>query len=87
MKRILGQCTVCQKFEGKPYRASLPPPSPTFRVEESLPFAHTGVDFARPLYVKEVDRTPRKVWIFLFTCVTRAVHLDLIVDLSTPTFL
>ena len=88
MKHILGQCTTCKKFEGKPYRAPLPPPLPTFRVEESPPFAHTGVDFAGPLYVKKVGRTTRKVWICLFTCcVTRAVHLELIADLSTPTFL
>ena len=88
VKRILGQCVVCRKFEGKPYRAPLPPPLPTFRVEESPPFAHTGVDFAGPLYVKKADGTTRKVWISLFTCcVTRAVHLDLISDLSTPTFL
>ena len=88
MKRILGECTTCKKFEGKPYRAPLPPPLPTFRVEESPPFAHTGVDFAGPLYVKKVDGTTKKVWICLFTCcVTRGVHLDLVADLSTPTFL
>ena len=68
VKRILGQCTICRKFEGKPYRAPLPPPLPTFRVEESPPFAHMGVDFAGPLYVKKVDSTARKVWICLFTC-------------------
>lgn len=88
VKHILGQCTVCRRFGGKPYRAPLPPPLPTFRVEESPPFAHTGVDFAGPLYVKKTDGTTRKVWLCLFTCcVTRAVHLDLIGDLSTPTFL
>ena len=76
------------KFEGKPYKAPFPCPLHTFRVEESPPFVHTGVDFAGPLYTKVVDSTIRKVWICLFTCfVTYAVHLDLIADLSTPTFL
>lgn len=58
-----------------------------FRVEES-PFAHTGVNFAGPLHVKGIGSTTRKVWICVFTyCVTRAVRLDLIADLSTATFL
>ena len=61
VKHILGQCTICKKFEGKPYRAPLPPQLPTFRVEESLPFAHTEVDFTGPLYVKKVDHTTRKI--------------------------
>ena len=74
VKRILGQCTICRKFEGKPYRAPLPPPLPAFRGEESPLFVHTGVNFAGPLYVRKVDGTTRKVWICLFTCcMTRAV--------------
>ena len=81
VKSILGQCTICKKFQCQPYRALLPPPLPTFRVEESPPFASAGVDFAGPLYVKKVDSTIRKVCMCLFTCcVTRAVHLDLVAD-------
>ena len=88
VKCVLGHCTICRKFEGKPYQATLSLPFPTFRVEESPPFAHTGVDFTGPLYVNKVDGTLRKVWICLFTCcVTRAVHFDLMGDLSTHTFL
>ena len=87
VRRILSQFVICKRFEGKPYRAPLHPPLPAFRVEESPPFAHTGVDFAGPLYVKKSDGTTSKVWICLFTCcVTRAVHLDLVADLSTSTF-
>ena len=48
---------------------------------------HTGVDFAGPLYVKS-NHGSDKVWICLFTCcVVRAVHLDLVPDLTTPAFL
>nr|XP_006815894.1 PREDICTED: uncharacterized protein LOC102809802 [Saccoglossus kowalevskii] len=53
------------------------------------PFSVTGVDFTGALYI----RTPTscketKVYICLFTCaVTRAVHLELLPDLSTKTFL
>ena len=49
------------------------------------PFTHTGVDFAGPLYVKKVNS---KAWICLYTCcVTRAIHLELVPDLSTQTFI
>ena len=61
---------------------------PLFRVDEAPPFNYTGVDFAGPLFVKQVNNVPNKVWICLLTCcVTRAVHLDLVNDLSTPSFI
>ncbi|XP_041794473.1 uncharacterized protein LOC121607628 [Chelmon rostratus] len=45
----------------------------------------TKVDFAGPLYVKPDNK---KVYIALFTCaVTRAVHLEIVTDLSACAFL
>ena len=88
VKWIIGQCLVCRRFEGKPYCAPPPPPLQSFRVERSPPFAHTGVDFVGPLYVRRNDGTTRKIWICLFTCcVTRAVHLEVVPGLSTPAFI
>ena len=88
VKQILAKCYVCKKYKGRPYTAPLPPPLPSFRVQESPPFMYTGVDFAGPLYIKAARSSPCKVWLCLFTCcVTRAVHLDLVTDLSTPAFI
>ena len=88
VRRILHRCTVCRRFEGQPYHAPPPPPLPPFRVEEAPPFTHTGVDFAGPLYVRGEDGSSSKVWICLYTCcVTRAVHLDLVPNLSTEAFI
>ncbi len=88
VRQILGRCTVCKRFEGRPNHAPNPPPLPLLRVDEAPPFTYTGVDFAGPLYVKGANDTSSKVWISLFTCcVTRAVHLDLVQDLSAPSFL
>ena len=82
MQRLLRSCVLCRRFEGHPYR-----PLPPFRMNEAPPFSYTGIDFAGPLYLKESSTSP-KVWICLFTCcVTRAVHLDLVMDLSTPSFI
>lgn len=60
-----------------------------FRVKSAPAFAFTGLDYAGPLYVKETKKTTdKKVWICLYTCcVTRAVHLDLVPNLTPEAFL
>ena len=89
VRKLLHRCITCRKLEGPPYTAVPPPPLPEFRVTESPPFAYSGVDFAGPLYIKQDDGSESaKVWIALFTCcVTRAVHLELVPDLTAKTFL
>ena len=88
IRRIIHGCVLCKKFEGAPYKAPPPPPLPTFRVKEDPGFTHTGVDFAGPLKVRCGEGPADKVWICLFTClVTRAVHLDVVPDQSTQSFL
>ncbi|GBO38058.1 hypothetical protein AVEN_257783-1 [Araneus ventricosus] len=60
-------------------------PLPDIRVEQSAPFTIIGVDFAGPLFVKD---TNAKQYILLITCaVTRSVHLELVGDMTTDTFL
>ena len=88
VKSIIAHCVICRRFEGKPFSASLPPPLPKFRVQETRPFAHTAVDFAGPLHVKTFGTTrSSKMWVCLYTCcVTRAVHIDVVPDMSTDTF-
>ena len=90
VRKLIHQCVTCRKLEGPSYKAVPPPPLPEFRVTESPPFAYSGVDFAGPLYIKQGDLSDgsSKVWIALFTCcVTRAVHLELVPDLTAQTFL
>ena len=89
IKRILRNCLTCQRHQGKPYLPPPAPPLPTFRVNEAKPFCNAGVDFAGPLYVREtVNSVTRKVWMCLFTCcVTRAVHLDIVPDMTTEAFI
>lgn len=48
------------------------------------------VDYAGPMYVRShhKDVNGSKVWICLFTCyVTRATHLEPVLDLPTATFI
>jgi len=87
VKKILGKCVTCKKHEGGAYGAPSTAPLPEFRVTEAAPFSKVGVDFAGPLYVKGGVGSSEKVYIAVFTCcVTRAVHLDLVEDLSAATF-
>lgn len=47
----------------------------------------TGLDYLGPMYIKTTDGVT-KVWVCLFACfVTRAVYLELILDMSTEQFL
>ena len=89
IRAIIHRCTTCKKHEGAPVVGPPPPPLPEFRVKEDPAFTYTGVDFAGPLSVRKGSSGgSRKVWICLFTClVTRAIHLDIVPDLSATTFI
>ena len=65
----------------------LMPPIPTERVPTSAPFTYVGVEYFGPLFMK-VNRQTQKVWICLYTCLaTRAIHLELMNDMTTKRFL
>ena len=81
------RCLICKKIEGKAYQSPREPSLPSSRVSDAPPFTNTSIDFAGPLFVKEGDETG-KSYICLFTFAsTRAVHLELLKDLSTNMFL
>ncbi|KAL5491930.1 hypothetical protein EMCRGX_G017306 [Ephydatia muelleri] len=83
VRRQLNGCMVCKRFSSRPLSGPTAPPLPDFRVRVSPPFSCAGVDYAGPLYLKNGD----KVWICLFTCcVVRAVHLELVPDLTAIAF-
>ncbi len=54
IKKIVHQCLICKKFEGKPYLGPSPPPLPKFRLKEDPLFTYPGVDFAGPLYTSRM---------------------------------
>ena len=89
VRQLLYKCVVCRKFDGVPCRPPPPPPLPEFRVNPIPPFTYTGLDFAGPLYVKTSPLlNDNKVCICLYTCcVIRAVHLDLVPDMTAETFI
>ena len=60
--------------------------SPNFRVQESPPFSKVAVDFAGPLYAKGLKGKTR-ISPYFSCCVTRALHLELVEDLTAQSFL
>lgn len=85
VNHVLRKCIPCKKKVGQPFQLPDLPPLPKDRVSVCIPFS-TGVDYAGPHNVK-VNRQTKKMYVCLFTCATtRAVHLELVPDLSTETF-
>ena len=75
VKKTIGNCVICKKLEGKPYKVAQAADLPEFRVREAAPFSKDGVDFAGPLFAKFCKDGTDKVDIKLFSCcVTRAIH-------------
>ena len=89
IRKLIHGCVVCRKHEGRLCQGHPPPPLPEHRVRQSQPFQTTGVDFAGPLHVKISNATgSSKVWLCLYTCcTTRAVHLDLVLNMTAITFM
>ena len=82
----------CNRLESKPFRSQIKTDLPLYRVTSDFCFQSTGVDYLGPLYVKQVytenDDNMYKVEVVLYTCAaTRAVHLDLVPDLSAGAFI
>lgn len=89
-RKIVYSCVTCTRIKGKtltPMMGNLPKE----RVTRSLPFHKCGVDYAGPvLILNRKGRGARliKAYICIFICfVTRAVHLELVSDLSSEAYL
>ncbi|XP_029172199.1 uncharacterized protein LOC114941382 [Nylanderia fulva] len=90
VRRVLRECVAC--FRCRPaasqaVMADLPGP----RVNVSRPFTHTGVDYAGPIFIKESKRRNArmlKAYIAVLVCfATKAVHLEVVSDLTADAFL
>ncbi|GFY05637.1 integrase catalytic domain-containing protein [Trichonephila clavipes] len=86
VKTMIRICLVCKKYSAKP-ADQLSGQLPRDRITQSPPFQIVGIDFTGAILVKDNQGT-RKSYVSLFTCaVTRAVHLELVSDMSTKCFL
>lgn len=89
-RRIVRQCVTCTRFRAKamePLMGQLP----SSRVTQNYPFQICGADFAGPFQISSrIGRGNRisKCYLCLFVCFcTKAVHLEVVSDLSTNAFI
>lgn len=90
IRRVIGQCTTCVRTLAQsphPVMADLP----SSRVQMCRPFTRVGIDYAGPLSMRECRlRKARqyKIYVAVFVCMaTKAVHLEVVSELSTNAFL
>jgi len=90
IRYVIFKCVVCAR-----HRVSITHPMmadlPSSRVTLCRPFLHVGIDFAGPLILSESRRKNSrsiKCYLSIFLCLTiKAVHIEVVSDLSTNTFL
>lgn len=92
IRSIVGKCVICKRLRA-PFEMQKMADLPSDRIEESPPFRNCGMDVFGPFQVSEGVNTRRsistkKAWGLLFTClVSRAVHIELLPSLDTPSFI
>ena len=89
-RSICRQCTICRRASPRTQH-QLMGELPTERVSTTPAFTTTGIDYAGPFTLKKGHtRKPVhiKAYLALFVCTsTKAVHLELVSDLTTIAFL
>ncbi|XP_028167249.1 uncharacterized protein LOC114357705 isoform X2 [Ostrinia furnacalis] len=90
VKKIINKCLKCYRFKAQvasQFMGSLP----SDRVTESHPFDKVGIDFCGPFQVKQSGMrraVVTKGYTLVIVCfATKAVHLELVSDMTTQTFL
>ena len=90
VRKVIGKCLKCYRTNPKPY-SQIMGNLPEERIMPSRPFSKVGVDFGGPLLIKEgrgKGKRTTKSYICLFICLsTKAVHLELVGDLTSDSFL
>ncbi|MBP1527409.1 MAG: DDE-type integrase/transposase/recombinase, partial [Spiroplasma ixodetis] len=88
VKSVIFYCRVCRYWTGGSFTLPPMPPLPKARVTESAPFLRVGIDYFGPITIKAQNNQPVKAYVCLIVClVSRAIHLELVNDLSADEFL
>ncbi|XP_058448973.1 uncharacterized protein LOC131428930 [Malaya genurostris] len=91
IRKVIRQCITC--FRANPIKTTqLMGNLPSYRVQPSPAFFHTGVDYAGPFFIRALTQARKpmitKRYVCLFVCLsTRAIHLELVSSLTTDAFL
>ena len=87
IREIIHGCISCRKLVGRTFKYPEDPPLEFYRTRCARPFYMCGVDFIGPFHVCDSGNI-KKIYIIIFSClVSRAIHLALVADRTTETFL
>ena len=88
VKSVRSTCWGCKRFRALPVRAPPPGLLPKERTDIRGAFEVIGTDFAGPILYKLRNKKEGKAYMVIFSCsLSRAVHLELVTNLETTTFL
>lgn len=86
VRRVISRCVTYKKVKAQAMEQRMAD-LPLDRVQEALPFEHSGVDYFSPFLVK-IGRSQAKRYGVIFTClVTRATHLEITHSFDTDSFI
>ncbi|XP_071652694.1 uncharacterized protein [Temnothorax longispinosus] len=90
VREVVHKCIICVKARPR-ISKQIMGDLPATRVTPARPFHNTGVDYCGPIFLREGKRRnarKSKAWIAVFVCfVTKAVHIEVVSDLTTEGFL
>ncbi|XP_026462759.1 uncharacterized protein LOC113365404 [Ctenocephalides felis] len=90
IKGIIRECIKCKRFRAEQSQ-QLMGSLPRDRVIRQRPFLSVGIDYAGPVLIRSsrLRKAPKtKAYIVIYICMTtKAIHLDLVTELSTKSFL
>ena len=88
VKSEISNCAICKKYNVLAYKYPKVVDMPKHHMNLVKPFKHVGVDFTGHFWVKDqVSGSTVKMFILIFTCLNiRAVHFELLPDMSTQNF-
>ena len=89
MQSIVKRCRTCRRLTGGPYKLPPMPALPKVRVADVVPFLHVGLDCFGPYHISQPNTSETtKAYGVIFAClVTRAIHLEVVLDLTGDQFL
>lgn len=87
-RTVIAHCSACRRRKlARPFLYPTMGDLPKERTRRYRPFENVGIDLLGPLGIKGAAKE-EKAWIALFSCMaTRAIHLELVEDISAATFL
>ncbi|XP_050338216.1 uncharacterized protein LOC126764587 [Bactrocera neohumeralis] len=88
-RRIVRSCVHCVRYKPVLLQQVMGP-LPVTRITPARPFERCGIDFCGPIntYLRIRGKPPTKSYLAVFVClVTKAVHIEVVSDLSTNAFL